>query len=205
MIEINLLKKKKPFKLPIILGMDFNQISIKGWIFAVILSYGADLYFKPFADEMISSSNVKIANMKKEQVELQKKLSGEGGIRKKLDAFNKQVEVLTARQKQVDSIIKERTNPRDLLEQLSKKLPEDLWFEELVIDRNHEIQINGTSQSYKSIGQFLNQSNELPFFDKSLVLVSSKTEDQEGFEEGRRAEVFQIKGKVKTFDIWRDR
>jgi hypothetical protein len=46
MIEINLISEKKSLALPIILGIDFNQINLKLIIIAIVVSFLPDAIFK---------------------------------------------------------------------------------------------------------------------------------------------------------------
>ena len=87
-----------------------------------------------------------------------------------LEAFAKQVEALNAKSNQVESVIELRKNPMGLLERLARGLPEDLcWFNTLKISSDDKILITGNSVSYKSIGDFVNNSNESRFFGNRWV------------------------------------
>lgn len=129
-------------------------------------------------------------------------LEGTDNLRGKLDAFNRKVQVLQKKSEQVDKIVKERTNPSKLLEQLAKNAPEDLWINELKISDTREILIKGSAETYKSIGDFMALSNDTPFFGRTLTLFDSKTTTENNGGKEYRKEDFEIKGTISVFDPW---
>ena len=76
-----------------------------------------------------------------------------------------------------------------------------MWFEDIIISRQNTVEINGASESYKSIGDFIISANESQFFGKSLILTSSNTKTENmpnGIE--RRVEKFNIKGNIRAYE-----
>jgi hypothetical protein len=113
------------------------------------------------------------------------------GVKDQLTAFNQQITKLKERSAQVDTIIGIKTNPRYLLEKIARSTPNDLWFEELIL--------NG-SESYQSIGGFIASVNESAFFGKSLQLKDSKTEESNVKGVSFRQEKFVIQGNIEIYD-----
>lgn len=202
MIETNLLEQKKTFKTPTVLGVDLAKINIKMLIVAIILNYVPEHFLISYFNDQKAAVQTEIDDLNAKIAKLDEELTGTGNLREKLDAFNRQVLKLKERSEQVDQIVRERTNPAKLLEQLAKNTPDDLWLDELVINELKEISIKGGAESYKSIGDFLSQSNDSPFFGKSLTLADSKTNTENAGGREYRREDFEIKGRVSVFDPW---
>lgn len=200
MIEINLLEKKRSFKAPVILGVDFAEVNWKPLVVAGILYY----YVPDFVNEYFVKERSVIENqvkeLEKQNREFRKQLKKNQNIKDKLGAFNKQIARLKERSKFVDRIIQERTNPRHVLEKVARSTPNNVWFEELSITEEKEIIISGSSTDYKSIGDFIVEANDSPFFNKSLQLSDSKTIKEEGENSEIRLETFSIKGNIAVYD-----
>lgn len=202
MIELNLLEKKKGFKAPVVLGVDLAKLP---WI-PMIISYALATYPIEYIKEEFESEqtlkskevNIFRGKLNKLKAELRKNK----GIKDQLGAFNKQIERLKKRSDQVDKIIQQRTNPRYILEKIARSTPDDLWFNELIITDKFEITIKGGAESYTSIGDFIVDVNESPFFGRTLQLKDSKTEELPPASNGYvgRQETFIITGQVKVFD-----
>lgn len=201
MIKINLLEQKKPFKMPVVLGIDFADLSIKGLVIVGLLSFIPDLFLYPSWIEEIKVLQTQINVLQSNNRKLQRDLKKNTGVKEKLAAFNKQVEKLQKRSVQVDLILKEKRNPSLVMEKIARKLPSDIWFNSFIIDEDKTIEIKGGGILYKSIGDFISSVNSAGFFDQPLSLTESKT-----LEEGRngeyRIQVFTIKGKIDKFDPW---
>lgn len=202
MIELNLLEKKKGFKAPVVLGVDLAKLPwIAMAISYVIATYPIEYIREEFQKEQTEKSkevNVYRANLNKLKADLRKNK----GIKDQLGAFNKQIDRLKKRSEQVDKIIQLRTNPRYILEKVARSTPDDLWFDELIIAEDFSITIKGGAETYTSIGDFIVDVNESPFFGKSLQLKDSKTEEGKAGTAGfaSRQESFVIQGQIKVFD-----
>jgi hypothetical protein len=203
MIEINLIKKKKAFELPAVLGIDFNQINYRILVIAYLVTLCPDWLLKPkFAElqkvvtDQLKTEQTKLSKMKKE-------IGKNSNLEEQLDAFNKQIDKLKERSVQVEKIINSKTNPNKLLERIARSMPEDLWFTEIDISTENEILIKGQSSTYPSIGDFIQASNDTPFFGKSLILSDSGVVDEKNKNKEIRIEKFTIKGKVETFEPFR--
>ena len=202
MIEINLVQQKKPLQIPVVLGIDLNALNFKMIIFVIILGYIADLIVLPiFVSEEGKIQEV-LNKLEEQYRSIEKNLGGRKEDKVKLEAYNQHVERLKQRSAQVDAIIKQRTNPRKLLERIARTMPEDLWFEAVNIDAERGIEIKGKTESWKSIGTLISQMNEAPFFDRSMTLMESSTIEEIKGNVSNRIEVFTVKGKVTIFDPW---
>ena len=203
MIEINLLGQKKPFTVPLIMGIDLTKINCKLIIIAIIFNQLPDfLVYPEWADE-IKVKQGKLSEFRKKLTALEKEVKSHSDVRKKLEAFNRQVRRLNDRSTQVQKIIQERTNPASLLEKIARVIPGDLWLTALEIKNDKKINLFGQSTSYKSIGNFITSSNESAFFGRSLNLTDSKTVEDTGQGKGKRVENFSIAGNITSFDPWR--
>ncbi|PIK14478.1 PilN domain-containing protein [Halobacteriovorax sp. JY17] len=201
MIKVNLLEQKKPFKMPVILGIDFAELSIKGMIIVSILSFAPDLFIYPRWQSEIEDLGSQITVLQNNNKKLLRDLKKNSGVKEKLAAFNKQVEKLQERSVQVDLILKEKRNPSLIMEKIARKLPGDIWFNSFIIDEDKSITIKGGGILYKSIGDFISTANSAGFFDQPLSLTESKT-IEEGKAGDYRIQVFTIKGKIDKFDPW---
>lgn len=201
MIEINLLNKKKGIELPVVLGIDLNQVNWKMLAVAYALTYCPDWFLKPEFDKEIQVVDSEIQVLQKSLRKIKIDLGKNTNVEEQLNAFNRQVQKLKSRSSQVEKIIQDKTNPRKLLERLARDIPSDMWFKDIVITSTRTIEINGASESYKSIGDFIISANDSQFFNKSLILTGSNTQTEklpDGSE--RRVEQFNIKGNVTAYD-----
>lgn len=201
MIEINLLNKKKGIELPVVLGIDLNQINWKFLFVAYMLTYTPGWFLKPEFDKEIQVVEAEIQILQKSLRKIKKDIGKNTNVEEQLVAFNRQVQKLKRRSSQVEEIIQDKTNPRKLLERIARDIPTDMWFKDLVITSTRTIEINGASESYKSIGDFIISANDSQFFGKSLILTGSNTQTEkmpDGSE--RRVEQFNIKGNIRAYE-----
>lgn len=198
MIEVNLIKEKKPFKLPLILGIDFNDLNFKMLIIALILMKVPDWFIVDSWKEEIESINNRIGKYRSELIGLKNKAKTYGQVREQLSAYNNQLKKIQKRGAQVDKILKEKANPVKLLESVTRLMPKDLWFDSIRVTNARKILIKGKSTSYKSIGDFILVANESSFFGKTMTVSSASTKELDE----RRLEIFEISGQVITFDPW---
>lgn len=200
MIEINLLEKKKSFKAPVVLGIDFAKLPWKSMIASyLIATYPLD-YIKEAFTQIQSEKNQEVIQLRNKLGKLKRDLRKSRGVKEQLQAFNRQIEKLKERSDQVDKIISLKTNPRYLLEKVARSTPEDLWFDEMEINDKDEITIKGASESYKSIGVFIAKANDSAYFGKTLQLKDSKTEEIKERNLTLRQENFTVQGKVTVYD-----
>lgn len=200
MIEINLLGKKKKLKAPTILGVDLANLNFKMIIVAVLILYIPEGFIVDHFEEEGRVVNEELAVLNTKQRKLRKELAGNKNVKEKLKIFNKQIRKLEKRSEQVDKIIKERTNPKNLLEKLARSAPKDLWFNKLAITDTKKITINGGANNYRSIGDFITAANESAYFSNTMTLKDSKTETEKMGGRDIRIESFEIQGTVKVFN-----
>ncbi len=200
MIKLNLLEQKKPFKLPLILGMDLSHISVKGMIFVYILLQIPDFSIKSIWQEEIDKGEKEILELNKKKTKLKLELRSHADTKKMLDDFNKQIKRLELRQVQVDKIVQKRSNPKKLLERIARNIPEDLWFTKVEVKPGKKIELKGMSTNYRSIGEFISSANDSAYFGKSLTLSGSKTQEHVFDSLKKRVEVFKVEGSIKVFD-----
>jgi len=201
MIKINLLEQRKPFKMPVVLGIDLADVSWKGLIFVGMLSYLPDMFLYPKWEEDKKGIQLEITSLQKRHRKLKKELKGNKDIKNRLLAFNKQVSKLQKRTVQVDQILQEKRNPSLIMEKIARKLPRDIWFKSFLIDEDKSIVIKGGGVLYKSIGDFISSANNAGFFGQPLSLSESKTvEEDKG--SNYRIQQFTIVGKIDKFDPW---
>jgi|GEM_PF-603497 len=204
MIEINLLEKKKAFKAPVVLGIDFAKLPWKAIIISSLFAkYPVD-FAKDYFKELQAEKNKVALDLNNELKKLQVDLRKNQNIKDQLMAFNRQIERLKQRSEQVDKIIKEKTNPRYLLEKVARSAPDDLWLNLLQITDQNEVIINGGAETYRSIGEFLVDVNQSIFFGRTLKLAESKTEEEKFQGVDFRVEQFEIKGEVKLYNPFKN-
>ena len=70
MIKINLIEQKKPFKMPIILGVDLSTVNLRLILAAVIVSYLPGIFLYPDWDEkvVLVEKKIKTLNIKLRKV-----------------------------------------------------------------------------------------------------------------------------------------
>ena len=201
MIEINLLGKKKKMKAPTIAGINLLRLP---WIPILVCHFIANYqpigFYKGINKEAQAKLQGEIGVKKKEVKKLKKEVKKNDVIKGQLKAFTDQIEKLEKRSKQVEEIIKLRTNPRHILEKFYRSIPEDMWFEEIKISKDLVVTINGAAETYGSIGDFIVDINESPYFGKTFQLKDAKTQEVDEGGVKRRQETFEISGKIKLFD-----
>ena len=200
MIKINLTEKKKSFKAPIVLGFDFTNFPVKLVLLTFILTQAPLYYFESYLESSKSDLKDEISRMRSTEKKMRRDIRKNKKIAKELAGYNKKIEDLKNRSKQVEKILKIRTNPRHLLERVARFTPKDLWLEVLKITNGKKISFTGGSDSYRSIGNFIKELNETSYFDKSLQLKESKTTVEKAGKKQYQVESFDIKGKINTFN-----
>jgi len=195
MIKINLLEQKKPFKLPVVLGLDLATINYKMLILTFVLSYAPGWFLYDDWAEELSEKQAVVNDLRAKERRLNSKIKNQKDVEQKLEAFNNQIEILKSRSAQVEKIIRKRTNPKLALERLSRDIPSDMWFTNLEIS-NSEMNISGSTYSFKSISDFINKSNSSIFFNRSIEVIDSNTGVVEAFGKSHRVENFKLKGSV---------
>lgn len=202
MIEINLLLQRKKRKVPAVMGLDFSAINLKMVGLGLILYFAQDMFIPPYTAELEQAVQDQINTAQTELAALKAELRQHAKVKERLQAYERRVNELKKRSEYVDQILKARTNPKKLLEKIARSVPDDMWFEKIILGDNRQITISGRAEAYKSIGDFLTLANDSAFFGKSLTLASSATMDEMLYGKKKRVEVYEIKGTIETFDPW---
>jgi len=201
MIELNLLEKKHPFRLPSILGMDLNSLNFKMIGFALFVYYVPEIFINSYLEDKLKQEQETLSKLTNENSKASQEIEKNSNTKAQLEAYNNQVQKLKERSKQVDEILKIRTNPKKILEKIARSIPEDLWFNKLTISENKDIAIVGGAYSPRSIGEFITVINDSPFFANSITPArqENKQETIDGILSSY--ESFELKGKIKNYDM----
>lgn len=197
MIEINLAKVKSRFKLPVVIGIDFNLLNIKLLILVLILYWlGMPKIEEYFAEapQILESEGAQLRKDLNAVKQLGKKMAL---VEEQIKELEEQEAILNNKLKYVRKIIKFKKNPMGLLLFISRNIPEDVWLNEIKI-QNDKLLVEGESQSYKSIGLFIEKLKESIFLGRGVKLEDSKTSTDE--KSGKRFEVFKISATILRFD-----
>lgn len=201
MIKVNLIGSRKKRKLPTVLGVDLNTLNFKLIILAYILGVLGESYVQGIIEEKKSSVQAELTTLTETNDRLQKEVAKFDNTREELKDYNDQVERLRERSKQVTAIINQKTNPKPVLEQIAKTLPEDVWLESLEIGDGNNIRISGGSESYVSVGNFIMSANGTTYF-KNLNLADTDVREEGQGLNSRRIETFTIEGKIQDGGAW---
>jgi len=151
MIELNLLEKKRPLRLPVVLGVDLNDLNFKMIGIALFIYYVPDIFIHTYFEDQINGQQEIVNQLNEQNLKLKKEIGKNANIKSQLDAYNKQVDKLKSRSTQVDEILKIRTNPKKILEKIARSIPEDLWIDSLKITDTKDIVIQGGSYTPRSL------------------------------------------------------
>lgn len=201
MIELNLLEKKQPIRLPNILGLDLNNLNFKMLGVALFIYYVPEIIVHNYFDEKIKTEETILSGITSEADAITKEIGKNTNVKSQLDAYNKHIERLKARSEQVDEILKIRTNPKKILEKIARSIPEDLWFDQLKINENKDVTIIGGSYSPRSIGEFITVINDSPFFANSITPVKQENKQEPLDGVLGNFEFFELKGKIKNYEM----
>ncbi|MBY0413657.1 MAG: PilN domain-containing protein [Bdellovibrionales bacterium] len=201
MIKLNLIEKKKPFALPSILGMDLSVLNFKMLAVSILIYYSPGFISEQMFDGKIEETKTAVDNLIKNNAKIKEDLSKDGNVQSQYKAYKEQVSKLQNRSSQVDEILKNRTNPKKILEKIARSIPEDVWFTELIITNTNEIIIKGGSFSPRSVGEFITTINDSPYFSGSITPASQ--ENKREILDGNYAtfEQFELRGRITNYDM----
>ena len=201
MIELNLLEKKKSVVLPTVIGIDLNKINIKMLGIAIVIYYIPVILISTLYDDRFVEAEANLQTIVAQNQKIRIDLEKENNVKFQVDAYKSQVVKLQSRSNQVDEILKNRTNPKKILEKIARSIPEDVWFNKLSINEKHEISISGGSYTPRAIGEFITNINDSPYLGGSVTPVNqvSKKEDLDGVMTS--FEMFELKGRVINYDM----
>lgn len=201
MIEINLLEKKKQFRLPVVLGIDLNEVNWKPLVFAYVVQFVVTSFILPEFDFGLKEMQDKVVPLKNELRKIQRDVRKNKGLTELLAAFEEQIARLKQREKEVEAVMQLKTNPKNVLSGITKIIPEDLWLDKLTIGSDKKIYMEGAAISYKSVGEFIIKSNELEFFNSTITIKDSTTEETKLYGTSYRLQKFKLEGAVSSFGV----
>ncbi len=201
MIELNLLEKKQPLRLPNVLGVDLNELNYKALVFAIVFYYVPEIFVRNSYDDKFKVEDDILVGLRADNAKIIKEIGKNTDVKAQLKAYNEQVNKLKARSVQVDEILKIQTNPKKVLEKIARSIPEDLWFEELKITVEKDVFISGGAYSSRSIGEFITLINDSPFFGSSITPVKQENKQSDFDGVLTSYEIFSLKGKIKNYDM----
>jgi Tfp pilus assembly protein PilN len=201
MIELNLLEKKKPLRLPVVLGVDLNELNFKIIVFAILFNYIPEIFVHNYYEDHIQAENDTLKQLSDQNARLNKELGKTADIKEQLNAYNEKVEKLKARSAQVEEILKIQTNPKKVLEKIARSIPDELWFTKLEIKDDKSVEIEGGAYNSRSIGEFITLMNDSPFFGSTITPTKQEAKSQEFDGVTTNFETFTLKGRIKNYDM----
>lgn len=202
MIKINLIQRKRRKKSTAVAGIDLSVINFKFLALGLALYFGQDIFLTDYLSSNLQAVKDQVNTLADKDRTLGIELKKHRNIKDKLKLYDRRIKELKMRSEYVDKILQNRTNPKKVLERLARSIPDDMWFERLIINENKELTISGGAEAYKSISDFLTMANDAAFFGKSLTMSNSSTKDEMLYGKNKRIEVFEIKGKIEMYDPW---
>jgi hypothetical protein len=199
MIKINLIEQKKPLKIPVFLGIDVTKINYKFLIIAFVIYKLPPSFVFPKFEEKEKNLESEITEINKKNKSLVTKLRANKDLENKIVETEKKIEELKIKTKQIENILKVKTNPKPALERIAKDIPPDLWLTSLSLTDSSKFLMSGFSYSFRSISNFISLSNDSKFFNRSLGVSDSKTLVETYKGEKRRVESFSISGQMNVF------
>jgi Tfp pilus assembly protein PilN len=201
MIELNLLEKKQPVALPTVLGIDLNNLNLKMLGLALVIYYLPGVVVSTIYLDRTTQAEDVLQTLTMQNDKLKNELEKNANVKSQVDAYKLQVGRLQSRSTQVDEILKTRTNPKKILEKVARSIPEDVWFEKMVINEKNEITIEGGSYTPRAIGEFITNINDSPYFGGSVTPVrqENKKENLDGVLTS--FETFELKGRIINYDM----
>lgn len=206
MIEINLLEKKKPIELPVILGVDLNKVNKKSLLIAYALYYAMTSYLVPSFKNQNKDIQDQIVQQRATYNKIKKDVDSYGSLTDVMDAFTKRIEELKSREALVAQVMSKKSNPYKVLRGLSGSLNDDIWFNTLTIDDKKVIKIEGESISFSSVGDFINNVKELEYFiprngfsSETFGMKELKEVQDQIYGENVTLQSFSIEGEVQSY------
>jgi Tfp pilus assembly protein PilN len=199
MIKINLLEKKKPFRLPVVMGVDLNEVKIKPLIATYLLSLVVDAYVTPTFTEGIDAIQAENTKLNKELKKHKREVGQNSQHNQLLQEYEKQITKLKDREVQVAAIIEQKTNPKNILLAISKITPEGLWLDSLSISEGSKITIQGSALKFNDIKRFVKKANELAFFGGTVVTQDVKPDKAKVNGREFRLQKFSIEATISSY------
>ena len=199
MIKINLIEPRKQ-QAQISSSVDLSVINTKMLLLSSFVLFIVYFINPSVWQWQINEANTEIAHLGRQLASIKEKSAGSKETKKSLQSYQDKIPELQKLSAAVDELTSTVINPLKILEMIARSIPNDVWFKMLEITQERDIRINGLSNSYKSIGDFIGNINDTPFFNQSLNLANPKTLTQQHGTETIRLEEFSIEGPIRTYD-----
>lgn len=196
MIEINLSPTNKDEQNELLALL--SKIDVKMMVIALAILFVPEYLFLSYNDSEIESYNAQSANYDNELRALNVKMDELRKIEEQIDALKLLEKSLGEKLEVVKQIISKRQNPFHLLQYIANNTPADIWITDFKMEEGN-IEIKGFSETWKSIGVFLENLKSSIFFEKNIRYEQPKlTEDK--YEEWSRKEYFVITSRLVRFE-----
>ena len=196
MIKINLVPKEKKNALQSLLVF-ISKINVGMFVLSVLIFYGSKGALALYSKFYIDNKNEQIQELRNDLKILKQKSRKNKDIKQRIDNVKNQKQQLQERKKLVEERTRNKKNPFSIMKYISNDIPKDAWLKKIEI-KEDQINLDGVTLTYKSIGTFMERLKESTYFDDSLNLEASKTVVDEGT--GRRTEEFNISGKIVQYN-----
>lgn len=198
LIEINLKRTKKALQLPSFLGVELSIINFKALFIALLIHFFLPPFFIDYIKQSVSKASENLQTLTNEQSKLSSESKNVLAIKAEVDSYKEKEKLLEKKLQYVKEIIKLRKNPYPIMLYISKNIPEDMWITLISIE-NDELEIEGFSKSFSSIGVFLDKLNDSVYFKTRPILEQNQTKIEANNE--KRMEYFKIKASIRVYQI----
>ncbi len=193
MIEINLSPGAKKENVTKVAGIDLSLLNIKMLIIAIGLVYTYEVVVDFLYEDQIKVSNDTIQANTKSFRQLSSELSKYDAIKKKVKEFDIQEKNLKSKINIVKEIVGRRSNPFLVLKYIAENTPDNVWISELEID-GQRLSMTGQSQSFKKLGDFIENLKSSIFFDGNINYT--RPEGVDDTINGIRVEPFKLEALI---------
>lgn len=197
MIEINLSPQAKGANLSDVGGFNFSLLNVKMVVIAFIFLYIPEGFLLSHYEGESQKIDAKITELNKEFRGINRKVKAMNQVQEKVDKLIRLEKKLNEKINVVKEIVNKRENPFKVLKYIAENIPKDVWITELSI-KDRLLTIRGYSQSWKSIGDFLENLKNSIFFERNISY--DKPESMENKYKKMRVETFEIKTKITSFE-----
>lgn len=98
-----------------------------------------------------------VANLQTEIRQADEELARLAEIKKKMDEFTRQKDLLERKVNLITELKKNQQVPVHLLDQVSRNLPDFLWLDSMRQDNGNHLTINGKATTYNAVADFYNR------------------------------------------------
>lgn len=196
MIEINLAPGSSGQGLENVGGFNFSLLNVKLIVISIVALYGVEIIVGNYFQEEIDELDAKQVALNAEQRSVSNKLRALADIKKQVENLNKQEAVLAKRIETVKKIVDKRQNPYRILKYIAENTPKEIWLDEVEL-ADRSLRLVGSSKSWKSIGEFLQNLKTSIFFDTNVEYI--KPDGASETFKGQRIEAFVIQARVVRF------